>query len=75
MQDWLLAGVRDIAFFVDMLAIVIITYASVESFIMIVRTVSRRGTDADRRRIWLRFAQWPRTSRRVAPRFSARSWR
>jgi uncharacterized membrane protein len=53
---YLIAGV--VALAIETVAILVIAYGSVSALISVVRVVLARGSNAEKRQVWMTYAQW-----------------
>ncbi|HKQ24896.1 MAG TPA: hypothetical protein VJT81_10690 [Burkholderiales bacterium] len=58
MEEWLymIAGV--VALAIELVAILVVAYGSVLALIAVIRLVARPASNADKRQVWMSYAQW-----------------
>jgi hypothetical protein len=58
LEEWLYGVAENVSHGIDAIAILIIGYGAIEAFIGILRVMVLHASDAAKRTVWLRFAQW-----------------
>ena len=58
MEEWLYVGAGAVALAIEVVAIMVIAYGSVAALISVVRVVMLGGSNAEKRLVWMTYAQW-----------------
>ena len=58
MEEWLYQIAGALALVIEMIAILIVAYGSAAALVGILRVMLARGSNAEKRLVWMHFAQW-----------------
>jgi uncharacterized membrane protein len=58
MKEWFVAATEAAVIVIDVIALVLVVFASLEAFVKVVPAVLSRLSDDVRRDLWLRYARW-----------------
>lgn len=58
MEEWLYLIAGGIALSIELVAILVIAYGSISALISVIRLVLAGGSNAEKRLVWMTYAQW-----------------